>query len=129
AMAGPDSWDGTCLEGVPADYVGQLDGGIRGLRVAFSPDLGGLRVDPEVAAVVREAVRAFETLGCTVEEVKPGFADSHDTIRCLWSSHYAGNYSEFLPKWRARMDPGMVACIDPGLRGCAVDYLVAGGTQ
>ena len=128
-MAGPDTWDGTCLEGTPADYVGQLDRGIKGLRVAFSPDLGGLRVDPEVASVVRDAVRAFETLGCTVEEVKPGFADTFDTIRCLWSSHYAGNYAEFLPKWRDRMDPGMVACIDRGLGYSAAEYLVARGKK
>ncbi len=128
-MAGPDAWDGTCLEGAPADYVGQLEGGIKGLRVAFSPDLGGLRVDPDVASVVRDAVRAFETLGCAVDEVKPGFADTSDTIRCLWASHYAGNYSEFLPQWRDRMDPGLVACIEAGLRYSAADYLVARGRK
>src|SRR2546427_7103649 len=52
AMAGPDEWDRTSLEGVPQDYVGSLGRGIEGLRVAFSPDLGGLPVDAEVATVV-----------------------------------------------------------------------------
>jgi aspartyl-tRNA(Asn)/glutamyl-tRNA(Gln) amidotransferase subunit A len=52
-MAGPDDWDRTSLEARPDDYVGKLDAGITGLRVAFSPDLGGFPVDAEVAALVR----------------------------------------------------------------------------
>src|SRR5881409_1428881 len=70
-MAGPDDRDRTSLEAPPEDYVGKLGRDLKGLRVAYSPDLGGLRVDPEVAALVRAGVRAFEELGCVVEEVKP----------------------------------------------------------
>src|SRR3989475_8555692 len=123
AMAGPDEWDRTSLEGVPQDYVGSLGRGIEGLRVAFSPDLGGLPVDAEVATVVGQAVRAFDGLGCVVEEVKPGFADTHEMIRVMWSAHMAGNYAPHLPQWRAQMDPGLVACIEDGLRVSLVEYL------
>jgi aspartyl-tRNA(Asn)/glutamyl-tRNA(Gln) amidotransferase subunit A len=122
-MAGPDEWDRTSLEGAPADYVGLLDRGVAGLRVAFSPDLGGLRVDPEVARLVAEAVRVFETLGCAVEEVAPGFADSHEMIRCMWSAHEAGIYGRHLAEWRDRMDPGLVACIEDGYRYSMADYI------
>jgi aspartyl-tRNA(Asn)/glutamyl-tRNA(Gln) amidotransferase subunit A len=122
-MAGPDDRDRTSLEGAPGDYVGQLRRDLNGLRVAWSPDLGGLRVDPEVATVVRAAVRAFEELGCVVEEVKPGFADTHEMIRVMWSAHMAGNYAPHLPQWRAQMDPGLVACIEDGLRVSLVEYL------
>ena len=45
AMAGPHPWDHTSLEAGPADYPARLDGGIAGLRVAVSPDLGHARVD------------------------------------------------------------------------------------
>jgi aspartyl-tRNA(Asn)/glutamyl-tRNA(Gln) amidotransferase subunit A len=128
-MAGPDEWDRTSLEAAPEDYVGRLREGIKGLRVAWSADLGGLRVDPEVASVAREAARAFEALGCAVEEVKPGFADSHDLIRCMWSAHEAGNYAQYLPQWRDRMDPGLVACIEDGLRYSVTDYVEARGRK
>jgi aspartyl-tRNA(Asn)/glutamyl-tRNA(Gln) amidotransferase subunit A len=128
-MAGADTWDRTSLEAAPADYVGRLDAGVKGLRVAWSPDLAGLRVDPDVAAVVAEAARAFEELGCVVEEVKPGFADSHALIRCLWSAHEAGNYAQYLPRWRDRMDPGLVACIEDGLRYSVTDYVEARGRK
>jgi len=128
-MAGPDEWDRTSLEGAPQDYVGALALGVRGLRVAFSPDLGGLAVDAEVATVVREAAHVFDGLGCVVEEVKPGFADSHDLIRCMWSAHEAGIYAQYLPRWRDRMDPGLVACIEDGLRYSMVEYVEARGRK
>jgi aspartyl-tRNA(Asn)/glutamyl-tRNA(Gln) amidotransferase subunit A len=123
AMAGPDDWDRTSLEAPPEDYVGQLHAGIRGRTVAFSATLDGLRVDRDVAAVVADAVRVFEALGARVEEVKPGFADSHALIRGLWSAHEAGNYGPYLAEWRDRMDPGLVACIEHGLTYSMVDYV------
>jgi aspartyl-tRNA(Asn)/glutamyl-tRNA(Gln) amidotransferase subunit A len=128
-MAGPDERDRTSLEGAPADYVGQLQRGVKGLRVAFSPDMGGLRVDPEVAELVSRAARVFEEMGATVEEVKPGFADTHEMIRCVWSAHEAGNYGQYLAEWRDRMDPGLVACIEDGLQYSMVEYVEARGQK
>jgi aspartyl-tRNA(Asn)/glutamyl-tRNA(Gln) amidotransferase subunit A len=122
-MAGPDEWDRTSLPGPTDDYVGKLRAGIRGLRVAFSPNLDTLRVDPDVAAVVRDAVRTFESLGCKVEEVKTGFADTHQMIRMMWNAHEAGNYARYLPEFRDRMDPGLVASIEDGERYSVVDYI------
>lgn len=128
-MAGPDDWDRTSLDAVPADYVGQLHRGVRGLRMAYSPDLGGLRVEPEVAEAARRSARAFEELGATVEEMNPAFADSADMIRCLWSAHEAGIYGPYLGPWRERMDPGLVACIEDGLRYSVVDYVQMRGRK
>lgn len=122
-MAGPDEWDRTSLPGPVDDYVGKLGAGVRGLRVAFSPNLDTLRVDPDVAAVVADAVKTFESLGCAVEEVKVNFADSHEMIRMMWNAHEAGNYARYLPEWRERMDPGLVESIEDGLRYSVVDYI------
>jgi len=128
-MAGPDDWDRTSLDSVPADYVGRLDEGIKGLRVAWSPDLGGLRVDAEVAVLVAQAALSFQELGCIVEEVTPRFADTHDIIRCMWNVHEAGNYGHFLSQWRDRMDPGLVAAIEDGARYSAADYVAMRGRK
>jgi aspartyl-tRNA(Asn)/glutamyl-tRNA(Gln) amidotransferase subunit A len=124
-MAGPDDWDRSALDAPPADYVGALARDLRGVHVAFSPNLDGFQVDPEIARVVRQAVRAFEELGCVVDEVKPGFADTRELIRIMWSAHEAGNRAVFLPEWRERMDPGLVACIEAGARHSAVEYVQA----
>jgi aspartyl-tRNA(Asn)/glutamyl-tRNA(Gln) amidotransferase subunit A len=122
-IAGPDPWDRTALDSAPADYVGRLDDGIAGCRVAWSPDLGGLRVDPDVAQLAKEAALAFQGLGAVVEEVKPAFADTREMIRCMWNVHEAGNYGEFLPQFRDRMDPGLVAAIEDGYRYSGADYI------
>ncbi len=129
-MAGADDWDRTSLDGASADYVGRLTEGIKGLRVAWSPDLGGLRVDAEVAAVAKQAALAFPELGCTVEEVAdPRFADTHEMVRSMWNAHYAGNFGRYLAEWRDRMDPGLVAAIEDGFRYSAAHYVEMRGRK
>jgi aspartyl-tRNA(Asn)/glutamyl-tRNA(Gln) amidotransferase subunit A len=128
-MAGADDADMSCLDAPVPDYLGQLERGVRGLRIAFSPDLGNLRVDPEVAAVVGDAALAFEGLGATVELVKPGFADTYDMIRLIWGAHYIGNYGQFLEEWRSRMDPGLVACMEEAKHWTAQEYVAMRGRK
>ena len=124
-MAGPDEWDRTSLEGRPADYIGEHERGVQGRRIAFSPNLGTLPVDAEVATVVRAAARTFEDAGAVVDEVTPGFTDLRRAIRVMWSGHMAGNYGQFVRQWGNRMDPGLVACIEDGLRLTLSDYVEA----
>ena len=83
------------IQDEPPDFAAALGRGVRGLRVAWSPDLGGVAVDPEVVRVAGEAARAFESLGATVEE--PGFRiDSpealYDLLITIWRCRtYATN--------------------------------------
>jgi aspartyl-tRNA(Asn)/glutamyl-tRNA(Gln) amidotransferase subunit A len=81
----PDARDWTSLPPDPADYLEGLEGGIRGLRIAYSPTLGYARnVDAEVAAAVDAAVRDLEALGAAVERTDPGFADPLEIMTGLW---------------------------------------------
>lgn len=122
-MAGPHSWDHYSLEGPPADYPARLDEGIAGLKVAYSPDLGHARVDPEVAELVADAVKAFGELGCTVEEVATPFAAAGpELIRFFWSVHEL-EFVQFLEEWGDRMDPGLVACIRDAEDKTASEYV------
>ena len=67
-LAGYDSRDpGTLREPVP-DFQAAAGRGVGGLRIAWSRDYGYAAVEPEVAAMAERAARAFEALGCTVEE-------------------------------------------------------------
>jgi len=59
----------------------------------------------------------------------PGFADSAALARGLWSAHEAGNYAPYLDQWRERMDPGLVACIEDGLRYSVVEYIQMRGQK
>jgi aspartyl-tRNA(Asn)/glutamyl-tRNA(Gln) amidotransferase subunit A len=76
AIAGPDDRDRHSLPEANFDWMETLAGDLKGLKVAFTPDLGYAVVDPEVRAVAEKAARVFESdLGCTVEEANPGWDD------------------------------------------------------
>ncbi|MFL5283822.1 MAG: amidase [Rhodopila sp.] len=110
-MAGPHPLDYSSLEAGPAAYHARLHEGIKGRRVAYSPDLGHARVDPDVAALVRAAAQRFSELGATVEEVPtPWAAPGPELIRFFWSAHMT-RLKPHLAQWEKRMDPGLVACI------------------
>jgi aspartyl-tRNA(Asn)/glutamyl-tRNA(Gln) amidotransferase subunit A len=58
-----------------------LEGDLKGLRIAYSPDWGYAAVDPQVRRIVDDAVRVFERdLGCTVEIAHPGWSDPFDAF-------------------------------------------------
>ncbi|MBS0642049.1 MAG: amidase [Proteobacteria bacterium] len=110
-MAGPHPLDHTTLEAGPANYLARLGEGVKGKRIAYSPDLGHARVDPEVAALVKAAALRFQELGAHVEEVPtPWAAPGPELIRFFWSAHLT-RLTQHLAKWESQMDPGLVACI------------------
>ena len=80
----PDARDWTSLPTDGVDYTAKLAKGIKGLKIAFSPTLGYVDVDPEIAKLVKDAVKVLKELGAEVEEVDPGFADPADCFRTLW---------------------------------------------
>lgn len=83
-MAGPDPRDRHTISTTDVDWVGALKKNVKGLRVAYSADLGYVAVDPEVRSVVESAVKVFEKdLGCSVTAVDPGFPDPYDDFWAL----------------------------------------------
>lgn len=80
-IAGPDPRDRMSLPDSGIDWLGCTSGDIRGLRVAYSSDWGYAAVDPQVRAVVGQAVRVFsEDLGCIVDEVDPGWPHPYEAF-------------------------------------------------
>lgn len=68
AMSGYDPRDVHALRERPPDFLQALEGGVRGVRIAWSATLGYGVVDPEVAGVCQKAVQVFGELGAVVEE-------------------------------------------------------------
>lgn len=89
-IARPDARDWTSLPPDDTDYVRKLDKGVKGLRIAYSPTLGYVQVDPQVLKAVDAAVATLAALGAEVEKVDPGFDDPGSCFRTLW---WAGAYS------------------------------------
>lgn len=83
AINGPDDRDPFSLPD-KVDFTGALSRSIKGMRIAWSPDLDIFPVDPRVAEVVAKAVRVFEEAGAIVEPVKLGIKRGHYELGELW---------------------------------------------
>ncbi|MGQ0656227.1 MAG: amidase, partial [Betaproteobacteria bacterium] len=110
-IALPDARDWHALPYEARDWRNGLEHGVRDVRIAWSPDLGYAAVDPEVAVIVREAVKVFSDLGAKVEEKSPGFENPLPVFRTHWFSGAA-----FLVKGLKNRD-----LVDPGLQEVAAE--------
>ncbi|WP_128428713.1 amidase [Streptomyces cyaneus] len=122
----PDSRDWSALPPAPGSYASGLTGGVHGLRVAYSPSLGGqVAVRPAVAAAVRRAVERLAGLGAYVEETDPDFTDPVDAFHTLWFTGAARVTQHLGPHQRELLDPGLREICSVGARLTALDYLAA----
>ncbi|WP_422367939.1 amidase [Pelagibius sp.] len=128
-LAEPDPRDAYGLPYDGADYQQGLDDGVKGLRVAFSPSLGGHTVDPEIAALVAKAAWAFADLGAEVELAEPDLSGSDEVFRCLWYAGAANLMRRFDAEAQAQMDPGFQEIAAEGARYSLLDYLAAVGRR
>jgi aspartyl-tRNA(Asn)/glutamyl-tRNA(Gln) amidotransferase subunit A len=126
AIARPDHRDPYALPPARRDWLAGIEDGVRGWRIAYSPDLGYANVDPEIAACCAQAARRFEELGAVVEEVGRAFPSPRAALLTLW----AGGTARLLAAWPADKvrdfcDPGLVAMAADGARVAASDYVGA----
>ena len=71
-MSGLNSLDYTCIRTSPPDFVKELDGTLRQLRIAWTPDMGyDVKVDPEIRAAVESAANVFKEMGHQVTQAIP----------------------------------------------------------
>ncbi|MFP3992198.1 amidase [Streptomyces sp. E11-3] len=125
-ISGPDPRDWSGLGPAAGSFGEDLTGGVRGLRVAYSPTLGGqVAVQPAVAAAVRGAVQRLADLGAYVEEADPDFSEPLEAFHTLWFSGAARVVEHFSDEQRALLDPGLREICARGARYTALDYLAA----
>ena len=93
AIAGVHAPDPTSLADDPARFRDALDGDVRGTRVAWFTDMGGLPFAPEVTRVVHGMRQAFVDLGCTVEEAEPDFTGVDEAFPTLRHLTFHANYA------------------------------------
>ena len=121
-MSGPDAGDLLSLPRSPVSFTAELDNGIRGKRIAYSPDFGYAKVDPEVAAVCQQAAKRFTEAGAIVEEIKLDWRDPYPA----WSVFFFGTAAASVEKKLATqgdlLDPGFKRVCERGLELRGVDF-------
>src|SRR5438132_1125610 len=119
----PDARDWYALPHEPRDYRAGLDTGVRDLRIAYSPNLGYAKVDPEIASIVKVAVSVFEELGARVEEKHPGFDNAAPIFQAHWFSGAAALMRTV--KDKKPCDPGLLEVAAQGEQVTAAEHIDA----
>ncbi len=124
-LARPDHRDWFSLPYDNADYRDGLDDGIKGLRIAYSPDLGYADVHPEIAGLVDKAVKAFEDLGAHVEQVDPGFENPQPIFHTLWYAGAANGLRALSDSELDLVDAPLVNIVRKGREYTSLEYTAA----
>lgn len=126
AIAGPDDRDRWSL---PADsgppFLEACEGGLEGLSIGWSADLGYARVDPEVAELCGAAAALFEELGCHVEVVTPSWEDPEEIFRTMGAAETYAAWRERLEDSAEQLDRSFVALLKYGKTITIDQYLAA----
>ena len=115
-MAGADARDPLSLQEPGAVFARPLARDFAGARIAWSSDLGGLPLDPEVRRIVDAQRRVFQDLGCIVEEATPDLRDAEEIFRVLRAWHFHFMLGPLLESHRELMKDTVVWNIEQGAR-------------
>jgi Asp-tRNA(Asn)/Glu-tRNA(Gln) amidotransferase A subunit family amidase len=121
-MAGADDRDPMSIDAPPQDYVRACDGDLKGLRAAWSPDLGFGIVDPEVKAIAERAAHRFVDLGCSLDAPAISWPNPHDFHRVLYEVAMASRLLDRAnerPDW---IEPTLMRLILNGSARSAVEH-------
>lgn len=106
-IAGPDDRDRNSLPSGNLSYLSAVAhnrGGIKGLKVAWSQNLGYAAVDPAVREITFRAAQVFAELGCELEPADPAIENPEHCFRVIASSDTAANLTDKLDEWGDKMD-------------------------
>lgn len=107
-------------------YREVVENPIKPRKVAYSPDLGGVPVDPEVRDICQKAAESFSDLGAEVEAVDLDLGrveDIFNTLRAFLFIGYIGR--QVLDNHRDKLKPEVIWNIEKGLNQSAEDVAAA----
>jgi amidase len=125
AMAGPDPRAPIAIAEAGDRFRAPLGRDFRGVRVAWSRDLGGLPIDRRVTAVLDAQRGTFEALGCIVEDGQPDFTEARAIFQVWRAWHYALKYGPLLAEHRHQLKDTVVWNIEEGLKLSGRDLIDA----
>ena len=115
-----DVWIGSARPGSypsdPAVFSRGLGRNLKGVRVAWCPDLGGLPLDRRVRSVLEAQRGTFEHLGCIVEEACPDLSGADEVFLTIRAWRSWNTLGPLLEKHRAQMKPEAISEIESGAK-------------
>ena len=120
--ARPDPRDWEQAPARDIDFRDGLDGGIEGMRIGYSRTLGYANVEPEIAALVENGARVFESLGARLEELDLALEDPISIMQPLWAVALAMAVGPMTLEQRKLVDPPLLQLAEPGFHLSAIEY-------
>ena len=97
-----------------AGFLDLLPASLRGLRVAWTFDLGDLPVQPEVRAVLASLRDSMADAGCAVTDAAPGLSDADEVFQVLRAGRMAA-MAPLLREHRDQLKETLVWNIEKGI--------------
>ena len=94
AISGAYAPDPTALTDSPATFRAPLAKSMKGVRIAWFTNMGGIPFESEITRVVNANRQAFLDLGCVVDEAEPDFTGVDDAFPTLRHLTYHSNYAK-----------------------------------
>ncbi|MEW5978666.1 MAG: amidase [Acidobacteriota bacterium] len=116
AMAGPDPRDPLSITENPDRFLRPLARDFKGVRLAWSRNLGIFPVEKPVIEVIEKALPVFKDLGCEIEEAHPDFTGSAEIFQVLRAAAFAHRGADDLVKHRDLMKDTVIWNIEQGLK-------------
>ncbi|MDE2819869.1 MAG: amidase [Chloroflexota bacterium] len=99
AMAGYDARSPIAMQQPASLFDRSLERDFKEVKIAWSPDLGELPVEPRVLRALEEQLPIFDDIGCTLECAAPDFSDAYVIFQTLraWTFElsFAEPFAEF----------------------------------
>jgi len=115
-IAGPDPRSPIAITEPGSLFSRPLERDFKGVRVAWSRELGGLPVDPRVTEVIEESRQVFESLGCMVEDSEPDFADADEVFKVWRAWRFELMYAELLESHRDKIKDAVIWNVEEGMK-------------
>ncbi|MCY3926660.1 MAG: amidase [Acidobacteria bacterium] len=114
-IAGPDPRDPISLTHLSEPWYPVEPADLRGLRLAWTPNLGRYPIEREVVEVCEAALAVFQDLGAEVEEAAPDLSGAGHIFRTLRANLFADKLGPLFPGHRAQMKDTVIEEIERGL--------------
>jgi amidase len=115
-ISGPDARSPIAINEPGRLFYQPLERNFKGVRIAWSRDLGSLPVDPQVTTVIEGQRQVFENLGCRLDNCAPDFADADEIFKVWRAWHFELVLSELLEIHRDKLKDSVIWNIEEGMK-------------
>ena len=116
AIAGPDPRSPIAIAEPGSLFSRLLDRDFKGVRVAWSRDLGRFPVDPRVTAAIDGGQHVFESLGCVIDDKAPDFTDADEVFRVWRAWRFELAYADLLKTHRNEIKDTVIWNTEAGMK-------------